>query len=101
MAMKRQIAEFELSDGTSHEVRLLLADKIRAERTRKARNWGENDMAMTTLMVWSAAVRAGHYQGSFEEFQGTPEEPGDCVDLFVDQRERDEEDPTQPTSQTA
>lgn len=98
MSITPTYAHVELSDGTQHVTRILLADRLKLEKTAKVRQWDmeADGITVNAFTTWAALVRAGLYKNSYETFVA-----GDCVDLFVTNEkpadELAEDDPLNPT----
>lgn len=100
MSITPTYVHVEMSDGTQHTARILLADRMALERTAKIRKWDMEADAITvnTFSAWAAMKRMGLYTDTYEAFSG-----GDCIDLFVtNDKPTDEpadDDPLNPTEQ--
>lgn len=80
MALKAMYADIELANGTTHTVRVLLADKLAFERTARVHGWTEEKDPVTSnlFLGWAAAKRSGITKASFDDFKND-----ECVDFLL------------------
>lgn len=94
-------AEFTGSDGepiTVQDVRIIFADRLRFEKTAKARGWDPEKQPMTSagFITWAALNRTGQFPGSYDDFLAV------LIDVEIDDAKSvsedtdDSADPTQP-----
>lgn len=92
--MQKLYAQIELSDGTEHTLRVLLADKILASKTAAIHKWdiqGKNEIDYSAVMAYSAAKRAGLTESTFNDFLDN-----DLIDLFMSNEEPEGIEETNP-----
>ena len=96
MAITPMYANLELANGTVlSDLRVTYADRVRAEKTAKARGWDPNhdNVLIAGFIAWAAAQRLGHINQGYEEFIN------ELVDAQVTNEAsnpaQDDEDPTQ------
>jgi hypothetical protein len=95
MALKPTYANVELTNGVVHEdVRITYGDRLRLEKTMKARGWDGERQPFTTsgFLAWAALERLGAYTGSYTEFLA------DVLDVQLDDTAADPAEPEDPTS---
>jgi hypothetical protein len=101
MSLKANYANVEYTgtDGeavTVQDVRIIFADRLRFEKTAKARGWDPEKQPMTSagFISWAALNRSGQFPGSYEDFLNV------VIDVEIDdvksQGADDTDDPTQP-----
>lgn len=100
MSINPTYANVEMSDGTQHAVRILLADQVRMEGTAKRNKWDleADQITVNTFVTWAAMKRAGLYTDTYEAFVG-----GDCLDLYISKGHPEADDamnPTEPATQS-
>lgn len=105
MSITPTYVHVEMSDGTQHTGRILLADRLQLERTAKVRKWDmeADGITVNLFSAWCVMKRTGLYTDTYEKFAG-----GDCIDLFVTNEKPAEEpaeddplNPTEPATQSS
>lgn len=69
--MRKNTVTVEMQDGTIHgPVRVIFADKVRAEKSFRANGWnlGEENVRLEGFFGWAATKREGMHDISYDEF---------------------------------